>query len=487
MPGEVAYPTSGTDWENHRDAITRLYIAEDKPLREVRQIMENKFGFKATTRMYSTRLQQWGAMKNYKAGEKDMMVERVCEALANGEDLTRILFRGHGMKHHRVLRHWRAKTQQGGYAPRSRGTQLDQMSTNHRQDASVNQEMQRPSRIIGGVSSGEVILLSTNTFIQNFVSASDLNNKTTTQSFVSQAGPGLVSNKQADHFWHDCETAIYLLRIGSTALGWSTFHTSWEMAADNFLSQPITLLQKVLTTLHPHGSLRNFPEVSDSTLKFITDLVGIKLGISHPLVQICCNVQRDNEGPRTAESTLILMSSLLEKHFGQNHHETFQTNIALINRYSQNGNLTAAENIAQRLLYNSESSPGRSIQLPKALRKLAHVLKSQGRYREAILFQQRIVGELEGSIPEDLRIYTKEDIAELQRLQGNRYLETEYLLEALLRAQKFFGPNQAPTLHIWDKFKASLSEQGRDLENLSMDKMLESGFKGIASEARFSS
>jgi hypothetical protein len=48
MSGAAAYPTSGIDWEDHRDTIIRLYIVEDKPLSEVRQIMENKFRFKAT-------------------------------------------------------------------------------------------------------------------------------------------------------------------------------------------------------------------------------------------------------------------------------------------------------------------------------------------------------------------------------------------------------------------------------------------------------
>jgi hypothetical protein len=403
-------------------------------------------------------------MKNYKAKEKDMMVKRVCEAMVNGEKLDCLVFRGHSIKHHRVLRHWRTMTHQGGCVSRSNRIQLGQTATDHPRDALASHSMQGPSRGIGGVSSGEIILLSTKSLAQNFVSACCLNNDTPAQPFFPQASSGSVPNAQTNHFWHDCETAIYLLRIGSTALGWKTLHTCWETAAENLLSQPITLLQKVLTTLHPCGSLRAFPEVSDSTLKFIANLVEIKLGISHPLVQICDHIRQDNEGPKTAESTLTLMSSLFEEHLGQLHHETFQTNIALINRYSQNGDISAAELTARQLVQIIESSPQRPIQLPKALRKLAHVLKIQGRYGEAILVQQRIVSDLKMFIPEDLRIYTREDIAELQRLQGNLFMESESLREALLSAQRLFGPNQAPSLHIWDKFKASMFSQGRALE-----------------------
>lgn len=422
--------------------------------------------------MYSTRLQRWGAMKNYKAKEKSMMVRQVCEALDNGENLDCLVFRGRSIKHHRVLRHWRTKTHQDDCVSRSNRTQLAQTATSHPRDVPASHYMQGPSRGIGGVSSAEIILLSTNTLAQNFVLAFGLNSDTTAQPFHSQTSSGSVSNMQTNRFWHDCETAIYLLRIGSTALGWKTLHTCWGTAAENLLSQPITLLQKVLTTLHPYGSLRAFPEVFNSTLKFIADLVEIKLGISHPLVQICGHIRQDNEGPRTAESTLTLMSGLFEEHLGQLHHETFQTNVALINRYSQNGDITAAEITARRLVQIIESSPQWAIQLPKALRKLAHVLKIQGRYEEAIVVQQRILSDLKMIIPEDLRIYTKEDIAELQRLQGNLHLESESLLEALLCAQRLFGPNQAPSLHIWDKLKVSILSQGRTLESIQVNTTL---------------
>ncbi|KAM0417358.1 hypothetical protein ACHAPT_012674 [Fusarium lateritium] len=405
-------------------------------------------------------------MKNYKAGEKDMLVEQVREALANGQDLSRMVFRGHGVKHHRILRHWRAKVRQGGSVPTCASMQLDETAKNRQRDALLSSVVDQPPRTLGEPTSAELILLSTRTYVQSFVAACKVTHRTSAHLAPSHAGSspasGMLLHAQANQFWHDFETAVNLLRIGSTALGWSTFHTCWRVAADNFLSQPITLLRKVLTTLHPHGSLKGFPEVSHSALKFIADLTEIKFGASHPLVQVCLNVWRDTEGPRTAESTLILMSSLFEEHLGRHHHETFQTDIALISRHSQNRDFPAAERIVQRLVRNSESSPDRTAQLPKALRKLAHVLKNLGRYGEAIAIHQRILACPANAISKELRIYTKEDIAELQRLQGDLFMESTSLWEALSAAQEFFGRNQAPTLHIWDKFRASMIEQRRD-------------------------
>lgn len=221
-----------------------------------------------------------------------------------------------------------------------------------------------------------------------------------------------------------------------------------------------------MTTLHPQGGLTRYPEVSRSTLAFISDLLEMKLGVSHPLAQICRHVWRDSEGPRTAESTLALMGSLFEESLGLCHHETFLTDTALIARHLQNGNVAAAERSARRLVQKSELSPDRAAQLPKALRQLAHVLTTLGQYKEAIEVQEGILDYPGTMVSRELRIYTMEDIAELHRLQGNFLLESESLREALLAARGFFGRGQAPTLHIWDKLAASMSEQGRDVEGL---------------------
>ena len=43
-----AYPKEAADWDRHRNLITRLYLDEDRPLKEVQQIMQSQFRFKAT-------------------------------------------------------------------------------------------------------------------------------------------------------------------------------------------------------------------------------------------------------------------------------------------------------------------------------------------------------------------------------------------------------------------------------------------------------
>lgn len=63
---------SAEDWECQRATFTRLYIAEDKTLKEVMEIMENEHGFRATPRQYKRRIEQWKLDKNIK--ESDMRI-----------------------------------------------------------------------------------------------------------------------------------------------------------------------------------------------------------------------------------------------------------------------------------------------------------------------------------------------------------------------------------------------------------------------------
>ncbi|KAL2881899.1 hypothetical protein SGCOL_002635 [Colletotrichum sp. CLE4] len=50
-------------WKEHRDVIARLYIKENRTLDEVREIMQQKYNFKASTRSYRQHFDQWDLSK----------------------------------------------------------------------------------------------------------------------------------------------------------------------------------------------------------------------------------------------------------------------------------------------------------------------------------------------------------------------------------------------------------------------------------------
>ncbi|KAK3995266.1 hypothetical protein QBC44DRAFT_366791 [Cladorrhinum sp. PSN332] len=59
----------GDEWEVYRPTIQELYQAQNLPLKDVMKIMEDRHGFRATQRMYKTRIKSWGLDKNFKETE----------------------------------------------------------------------------------------------------------------------------------------------------------------------------------------------------------------------------------------------------------------------------------------------------------------------------------------------------------------------------------------------------------------------------------
>ncbi|KAI1329946.1 Clr5 domain-containing protein [Xylariaceae sp. FL0255] len=56
------------DWDAHQGTIRRLYLDEKRPLKDVVVIMESEYGFRATAKMYKTRLAKWKMLKNRPRG-----------------------------------------------------------------------------------------------------------------------------------------------------------------------------------------------------------------------------------------------------------------------------------------------------------------------------------------------------------------------------------------------------------------------------------
>ncbi|CAG8959392.1 hypothetical protein HYFRA_00001290 [Hymenoscyphus fraxineus] len=63
---------TAVEWESHRETFTRLYVDENRPLREIVTIMALEHEFIATERQYKRKISAWGIDKNIK--EKDMKV-----------------------------------------------------------------------------------------------------------------------------------------------------------------------------------------------------------------------------------------------------------------------------------------------------------------------------------------------------------------------------------------------------------------------------
>ncbi|PSS18495.1 hypothetical protein M430DRAFT_276007 [Amorphotheca resinae ATCC 22711] len=65
---------STEEWEAQRELFTHYYVIEDKPLWEVKSIMENTYGFRATERQYKRRIALWNLDKNIRDSEMKAML-----------------------------------------------------------------------------------------------------------------------------------------------------------------------------------------------------------------------------------------------------------------------------------------------------------------------------------------------------------------------------------------------------------------------------
>ncbi|KAG6997668.1 hypothetical protein G7Y79_00038g074270 [Physcia stellaris] len=83
-------PPTADDWNSRRDLITRLYRDEDRPLKEIMAMM-NGPGFRATPKMFKSRIHKWGLDKKLKEREARAIVHM--QARRRGK-ATRMLLRG---------------------------------------------------------------------------------------------------------------------------------------------------------------------------------------------------------------------------------------------------------------------------------------------------------------------------------------------------------------------------------------------------------
>ncbi|KAK5957037.1 hypothetical protein OHC33_001406 [Knufia fluminis] len=61
-----SFPPTPENWNQIKDAVRSYYVNQKLPLKEVRTVLRDRHGFRATDRMIKARLKQWGFLKNAK-------------------------------------------------------------------------------------------------------------------------------------------------------------------------------------------------------------------------------------------------------------------------------------------------------------------------------------------------------------------------------------------------------------------------------------
>ncbi|KAK3694183.1 hypothetical protein B0T22DRAFT_437284 [Podospora appendiculata] len=68
--GQAQYATA-QDWDHYQQTITHLYMQENRTLRQVDDMMRQEYGFRATIKMYKTRIRKWNLRKNARHDDRD--------------------------------------------------------------------------------------------------------------------------------------------------------------------------------------------------------------------------------------------------------------------------------------------------------------------------------------------------------------------------------------------------------------------------------
>ncbi|KKF93794.1 hypothetical protein CFO_g3865 [Ceratocystis platani] len=90
------------------DCITRLYIEEDKPLKEVMDIMARDYAFCATEKMYKIKIKKWNLKKNLRENEVQAIIQQVTRRDAEGKP-SAVMIHGKQFELTQIFRHAKKK------------------------------------------------------------------------------------------------------------------------------------------------------------------------------------------------------------------------------------------------------------------------------------------------------------------------------------------------------------------------------------------
>lgn len=66
----------GKPWEEYRGHIYELYIAQNLPLKQVQEILKERYGFDACKRAFQNQIEAWGFRKNVRSSEMQVYVQQ---------------------------------------------------------------------------------------------------------------------------------------------------------------------------------------------------------------------------------------------------------------------------------------------------------------------------------------------------------------------------------------------------------------------------
>ncbi|KAK8139399.1 hypothetical protein PG984_002779 [Apiospora sp. TS-2023a] len=331
---KVAWATDA-DWNEHREAITRLYWDENKPLKEVSSIMKEEHGFHATDRMFKMRFSAWGLQKNL----KKLDLQKIASEAYLTKKPKLPVIRGRQLGSRRLQQRMK----------RASVPSKDQLQT-----ASSTQVLQC-IRLTSPGSAG-----AAEKSIQAIL-------EYTESRFGTKAwhveGEYDFDQDTGNAWWLNIKTAQSDIQSGKfTARGFKLLN---GLFADygQLINQQHP--QTILATIAGYAGLSSVDTaLGESLLNYIVGLSTIKLGATHPYTRIWMNLRNTRAAQHTVSTLVTAHFDVISIHAPGNNRFRLASLIQILATLKEAG-MISFESAYATLLDIADSSPSRSISKKK--------------------------------------------------------------------------------------------------------------------------
>ncbi|KIW24631.1 uncharacterized protein PV07_10335 [Cladophialophora immunda] len=375
-------------WIDIKDVFTELYIAENRKLKDVRAILQRKYGFNASEKMFKRRITEWKIHKNYKAKDKELLAKRVKEYVDAGHDVQSISFRGRPLKLDRVKRHYRSD---------KRFTQLWEQLSQSPESISIGDitiKDESPSMIPNRSrtspnsnsppgdsdssmrdSSGPGLGVMT----VNVLPPTDLYNMQSSLFYTREAVqwqftafnrlklnelqhrfpasiPEAVKAGQTDQvsaFWLGLYHGFDYLQTGRSGEAWSNFHICCNMVQPLIHSAPLQLLSCLL--VHFATPWAGMAALEQHLLSFVSSMAASALGKDHPYTKALSTMIAADNRNQVVESMMQLIVEGYGARRKPSNSSLFALRVDQIDMLRKRKNFQPAHHMCQQLIKDSQS------------------------------------------------------------------------------------------------------------------------------------
>jgi len=380
--------------------------------------METEYNFKATKRMYNTRLKQWNICKNYRAEEKELLAARIAQAHLENRSLDTITFKDKPVKFHRVLRHSRATARKRGGAEIEPSRKRRRVLESAEESSDSSGSGESPGQMVrvpgqwehtthktseSGSSSNRMVFVtpvsgySSSTILTPSGGLSSDNEAVETTTYppspdhrVLRPSPSLFPAKGAMNvelileqtkmyysahldtirlqtteihdttdlsslFWSNVKSAIYFLKMKTPSLAWPLLNEACRFAGDMLTNAPVLFLNSVFTVLSPVNT-RVCPVVRSIILRYLSQLATIRLTPRHPLSIVFREISQEDDCGLASETALNLTLDVLMNSLGGDHSATFTVRRSLITLLRRDKRLKEARRYSELLVKVAEQT-----------------------------------------------------------------------------------------------------------------------------------